>query len=351
MREISFAEAIREATAQKMADDPNVFIMGLGVPDPKGTFGTTIGLHEEFGKERAFDIPTSENGMTGIAIGAALVGKRPILTHQRVDFALLSLEQIINQAAKWHYMFGGQTSVPIVIRMIIGQGWGQGPQHSQSLHSIFAHIPGLKVVMPTSPEDAKGLLVSSIEDNNPVIFLEHRWLHNIRGPVSPDLYRTPLGVPRIAREGKDITIVALSHMVIESIKAQEILAGLGISVEVIDVRTLRPLDFTLIQASVNKTKRLVVAETGTISVGFGAEIVSKVVESQFPNLIAAPIRIGLPDVPTPTSHSLSKYYYPRAKDIVTACQKLMGKEPTFALNLQEDSKLLDVPDLSFKGPF
>ena len=167
-RKITFAEAIREGTDQCMGNDSSVFIMGLGVPDPKGIFGTTTGLREKYGEKRVLDMPVSENGMTGIAIGSALTGMRPIMTHQRRDFMLLALDQIINNAAKWHYMFGGQMSVPLVVRLLVGQGWGQGPQHSQSLQAIFAHIPGLKVVMPFSPYDAKGLLVSAVEDNNPI---------------------------------------------------------------------------------------------------------------------------------------------------------------------------------------
>ena len=350
VREITFAEAIREGTAQAMEQDPNVFIMGLGVPDPKGTFGTTLGLQQQFGSERVFDIPTSENAMTGIAIGAALAGKRPILTHQRVDFALLSMEQIVNQAAKWHYMFGGQSSVPIVIRMIIGQGWGQGPQHSQSLHALFAHIPGLKVVMPATPKDAKGLLIASIQDNNPVIFLEHRWLHNVRGPVEEKMYSTPLGQPHLMRQGSDVTIVALSNMVIETLKVYDELTARGISADVIDVRTLRPLDFKMIHDSVKKTGRLLIAETGTVTLGFGAEIISRVVETQLKDLKAAPVRIGLPDFPAPTSHALAQYYFPRSDHILAACESIMGRTPT-AINKDTPSTKLDIPDASFKGPF
>lgn len=183
MRELKFTQAINEATALSMEADPRVQIMGLGVPDPTGIFGTTTGLQARFGSERVTDLPTSENAMTGVAIGCALAGMRPILTHQRVDFAVLTMEQIVNQAAKWHYMFGGRMRVPLVIRMIIGRGWGQGPQHSQSLQAWFAHVPGLKVVMPTSPHDVKGLLISAIEDDSPVVILEHRWLYNFSGPV------------------------------------------------------------------------------------------------------------------------------------------------------------------------
>ena len=207
-RQLKYVEAIREAINLCMEVDPNVYVIGEGVPDPKGIFGTTTGLQQKYGAERVLDMPLSEDGMTGMAIGSALTGLRPILTHQRVDFALLSMNQIVNNAAKWHYMFGGQTCVPLVIRMAIGMGWGQGAQHSQSLQAWFAHVPGLKVVMPVTPYDAKGLLISSIEDDNPVIFLEHRWLHNTFGDVPEGIYRVPLGQGRIARRGKDITIAA-----------------------------------------------------------------------------------------------------------------------------------------------
>ncbi|NDB95513.1 MAG: hypothetical protein EBZ78_05070 [Verrucomicrobia bacterium] len=192
-RQLTFAEAIREATEIALREDPRVVLVGLGVPDPKGIFGTTGGLREVFGKERILDAPIAENGLTGMVIGGALAGLRPILTHQRVDFALLSLEQIINQAAKWNYMFDGRGgTVPIVIRMIIGRGWGQGPQHAQSLHSLFAHIPGLRVVAPSTPQEAKGVLLSAVRDPNPVIFLEHRWLHGLKGPVAQGSAGLPL---------------------------------------------------------------------------------------------------------------------------------------------------------------
>ena len=196
-REIKYFGAIREALDQSMQEDANIFIIGEGVPDPKGIFGTTSGLREKYGEKRVLDMPVSENALTGVCIGAALTGLRPVLMHQRVDFSLLSMDQIINNAAKWHYMFGGQLKVPLVIRMIIGRGWGQGAQHSQNLQALFSHIPGLKVVMPSTAYDAKGLLISSIKDNNPVIFLEHRWLHNISGFVPEESYTIPIGKGKI----------------------------------------------------------------------------------------------------------------------------------------------------------
>jgi pyruvate dehydrogenase E1 component beta subunit len=212
MTATTFAAAIRDALAVALERDPAVIVYGLGTTDPKGVFGTTLDLHRKFGDRRVFDMPTSENAMTGVGIGAALGGLRPVLTHQRLDFALLSLDQIVNNAAKWRFMFGGRRGVPITIRMIIGRGWGQGPTHSQSLQAWFAHIPGLKVVMPTSAEDAKGLLLASIFDDDPVIFLEHRWLHNVTGDVPPGDYRTPIGKARLVRSGADVTVVGMSLM-------------------------------------------------------------------------------------------------------------------------------------------
>ena len=350
-REIKYFEAIREAMDLAMQNDPSVYIMGLGVPDPKGIFGTTIGLQKKYGSGRVMDMPCSENGMTGVAIGSALVGMRPIMTHQRVDFALLAMEQIVNQAAKWHYMFAGQANVPLVIRLIIGRGWGQGPQHSQSLESWFAHIPGLKVVMPTSPYDAKGLLIASIEDNNPVIFIEHRWLHNLSGHVPEKMYHVPIGKPKILRKGTDISIVATSFMVIEALHAQKYLEGLGIEAEVIDLRTLRPLDDALILSSVKKTGRLLVVDTGWTSFGIGAEITARVTEKGFSYLTAAPRRIGLPEVPTPTSPALSDHYYPQAEDIILAVLKMLKKNVHRSSIPQLHDGPLDIPDMSFTGPF
>ena len=235
MTVMSFAAAIRDALAVALARDPGVIVYGLGTTDPKGVFGTTQDLHKTFGPERVFDMPTSENAMTGIGVGAALAGLRPVLTHQRLDFALLSLDQIVNNAAKWRFMFGGGRPVPLTIRMIIGRGWGQGPTHSQSLQAWFAHIPGLKVVMPTTPEDAKGLLLESIFDDDPVIYLEHRWLHNMTDEVAEGDYRVAIGSARRLRSGADVTIVAMSLMTVEALHAVDHLVHQGITCDLIDL--------------------------------------------------------------------------------------------------------------------
>lgn len=349
-RELRYFQAINEAIDLCMATDPAVYIMGLGVPDPKGVFATTLALQKKYGSRRVMDMPTSENGMTGVAIGSALVGLRPIMVHQRLDFALLAIEQIVNQAAKWHYMFGGRMKVPLVIRMIIGHGWGQGPQHSQALHSWFAHVPGLKVVMPATAYDAKGLLVASVEDNNPVIFIEHRWLYNLLGEVPEGLYRVPLGRARTAVEGTDLTLVATSYMLVEAVRAAKVLAVDGVSAEVIDVRTLRPFDESLVLRSVQKTGRLIVVDAAWKAAGFAAEIVARVAEEALRDLKSNPVRLTFPDCPSPTTSALSGRYYPRADDIVAAARKMMGIDRAF-FPLAPPATPLDVPDASFTGPF
>lgn len=347
MRELKFSQAINEATDLCMAADPRVQIMGLGVPDPKGIFGTTGGLQQKYGEERVSDLPCSENGMTGVAIGCALMGMRPILTHQRLDFAMLTLEQIVNQAAKWHYMFGGRMRVPLVIRMLIGRGWGQGPQHSQSLQAWFAHIPGLKVVMPATPYDAKGLLIAAIEDDNPVVVIEHRWLYNISGPVPEGMYRVPIGTARVLHPGDDVTIVGTSYMSLEAFRAADLLAAQGISAEVVDLRSLRPWDEEMVMSSVAKTGRVIVTDTGWTSVGFAAEVIARIAERGVA-LKTPPRRVCLPDSPTPTSPALAAHFYPRSVDLAAAAAAMMGA-PFQAPPLP--STPLDVPDASFTGPF
>lgn len=349
---LSFAKAILEATDQCIAADTSVYIIGLGVTDPKGVFGTTIGLEGKYGSRRVLDMPVSENGMTGIAIGSAIMGMRPIMTHQRIDFMLLAMDQIINNAAKWHYMFDGKMKVPLVIRLIVGQGWGQGPQHSQSLQAIFAHIPGLKVVMPATPYDAKGLFIESVRDDNPVIFIEHRWLHNITGHVPEEMYTVPIGKAQVYREGRDVTVVASSYMTIESLKAAECLARDNISVEVIDLRTLKPLDESTILESLRKTGRLVVVDGAWKTSGFSAEILALAAEKAFSYLCASPQRVTFPDVPSPTAWALANLFFTRACTIVTAVRKIFGLKEQTEEEMGFSSTIpLDIPDKTFTGPF
>ncbi len=349
-RELTFAQAIREAQDLCLAKDPSVYIMGLGVPDPKGVFGTTLGLQAKYGDKRVLDMPTAENGMTGVALGSTLAGMRPVMVHQRLDFALLAVEQIVNQAAKWRYMFGGQLGAPLVIRLIIGRGWGQGTQHAQSLQSWFSHIPGLKVVMPVTPADAKGLLISAIEDDDPVVFLEHRWLHSISGPVPEGVYREPLGKARIARKGVDLTIAAVSYMTLEALRAADYLAEEGVSAEVVDVRSLRPLDEETLLASVRKTGRLIAADTSWAFSGFSAELAAVAAEKAFKDLKCAPVRFGTADCPIPSTPALANLCYPHASDLAEAGRRMLGlKGP--APKRPAAKTPLDVPDMSFTGPF
>ncbi len=351
-REIKFAEAVLEATDQCLAEDPSVYLMGLGVPDPKGVFGTTLGLQEKHGPRRVMDMPTSENAMTGVAVGSAIAGMRPIMVHQRVDFFLLAFDQIINHASKWHYMSAGKTRVPMVVRLIIGRGWGQGPQHSQSLESVFAHFPGLKVLMPATPGDAKGLLVAAVRDDNPVVFLEHRWLHGVFGPVPEEPYAVPIGKARIARPGTDVTLVAAGYMTLESLQAARMLEEDGVSAEVVDLRTLRPLDAGAVLASAEKTGRLVAVDNGWRSFGFGAEIVALAAEKLFGALKAAPARVSPPDVPIPSAWGLSNHYYPTAAHIADAALGMMGKKPRHRAARRADlDKPQDTPNKAFTGPF
>lgn len=351
-RELKYSEAILEATDQCMAADSRVYVMGLGVTDPKGTFGTTLGLEAKYGPKRVMDMPTAENAMTGIAIGSAIRGKRPIMTHQRVDFNILALDQIINNAAKWHYMFNGKASVPLVIRMVIGRGWGQGPQHSQSLQALFAHIPGLKVVMPATPYDAKGMLVAAVEDNNPVMFLEHRWLHHLHGPVPQEMYRVPLGKARVARTGKDLSIVTTAHATIEALRAAEVLSRQGLDVEVVDVRSLCPLDEETILTSVRKTGRVVIMDDGWPRCGFSAELSAVISEQAFTALKSAPVRLTLEDVPVPSTPALAHLCYPGVVRAVNAALRLCGKRELTSLEMGlDESKPADVPNNDFIGPF
>jgi pyruvate dehydrogenase E1 component beta subunit len=298
-----------------------------------------------------FDMPTSENAMTGVAIGASLNGIKSVMTHQRIDFFLLAMDQLVNSAAKWHYMFGSQNSVPITIRLIIGRGWGQGPTHSQNLQAWFAHIPGLKVVMPTTPGDAKGLLISSILDPNPVVFLEHRWLHNAVGEVPSGDYRIPLGVAKIARDGSDVTIVAMSYMTIEALHAADYLAKQGISCEVIDLRTIKPLDWGTVLRSVQKTGRLLALDSGFTTGSVAGEVVARVAIDAFKYLKSPPARLAMPDVPEPTSPALTKNFYVRAADIAIKITSMMGRDFSRVRGDLPEPMPHDVPGDWFKGPF
>lgn len=345
----NYIESIRLALFDAMKQDDSVICYGLGVTDPKGIFGSTIGLEGEFGADRVFDMPTSENAMTGVAVGAALGGLRPVMVHQRFDFFLLAMDQLVNSAAKWRFMFGGKFSVPLTIRLIVGQGWGQGPTHAQNYQSWLAHIPGLKVVAPSSPQDSYSLLQASIEDENPVVFIEHRWLHNQMGSVDIGA-KSALGKAKIVREGKDVTIVCWSNMVLEALRAATLLEENKISCEIVDIRSLRPLDWKTIESSIQATGRLVVLDNGHTTNGFGGELVAKAAESLFGQLLSPPLRIGLPDYPVPTSYSLTEDYYPDGFNIANQILSMFGKHANTSLGLDKNEPH-DVPGKWFKGPF
>lgn len=352
MRQLKYSQALDEGLCQAMERDPGVFVMGVGVDDPKGIFGTTLGAFKKFGAARVFDTPLAENGLTGVAIGAALEGLRPVLVHARNDFLLLTMDQLVNHAAKWRYMSGGRLSVPITVRALIGRGWGQAAQHSQSLQALFAHVPGLKVVMPSSPYDAKGLLIAAIEDEAPVLVLEHRWLYDQAGPVPEGPYRVPIGQAAVVRPGRDVTIVALSHMVVEAGKAAGLLEGDGIEAEVLDLRSVAPLDAPAIVASVQKTGRLIVADHAWKSCGIAAEVAARIAEDAHDALKAPVRRVVLPDTPTPCAAPLEKLYYPGAADIAAAARELcLGScAARGAAGLQEAPAGKE-PQREFKGPF
>jgi pyruvate/2-oxoglutarate/acetoin dehydrogenase E1 component len=347
----TFASAINDALSEAMTIDSSVICYGLGVPDPKGVFGTTIGLQEKFGTDRVFDMPTAENAMTGIGIGAALYGIRPVITHQRLDFALLSMDQLVNNAAKWRFMFGGQRGVPLTVRMILGRGWGQGPTHSQNLQAWFAHVPGLKVVMPSTAEDAKGLLLSSIFDPDPVIFLEHRWLHNQKGNVPDGDVRIPIDKAKLLRKGKDITVVSMSYLTIEAVHAVDYLSSQDVSCDLIDLRSIRPIDWDAIKSSIHKTGRLLVLDTGNLTGSVSGEIVARVAQDCWGSLLSAPHRLAMPDYPEATSPALTEHYHVRAKDIVSTIGAILKKR----VSLNEFAKQSILPhDVSgewFSGPF
>lgn len=322
MTVISYAKAINEAHRQLLATDERVFLIGQGVESPWCVGTTTLGLVEQFGTTRVIDTPISELAVTGSAIGAAMTGMRPIVFHPRMDFMYLALDPIINHCASWHYMFGGAVNVPVTIRGIVNRGNEQAAQHSQSPYSLYCHVPGLKVVAPASPYDAKGLLVAAVRDDNPVLYIDDRWLYQTEEEVPDEIYEVPLGKGKICREGADVTVVAVSYLVKEAMTAAAELAKQGISVEVIDPRTLKPLDTDLILSSVKKTGRLVIADPDNPICSLGDHISSLVYGSLFGSLKTSIQKINLPDAPAPASTALEKAYYPDHQNITAAVKTL-----------------------------
>lgn len=319
----TYAQAIAEATYQAMEMDESVFVVGQGTRDRGHIFGSVEGLLTRFGPKRVIEMPISENAVAGICVGAALSGLRPVLVLQRADFSFLALDQLINHASKFHYMFGGQTSVPLVVRLIVGKGWGQGPQHSQSLHSMFAHFPGLRVVAPADPYTAKGLLLNGIFANDPVVILEGRPLYGIAEVIPAEPYTVPFGQARIVQEGTDITIVAVSFMVPEAIRAAGEIGRAGLSAEVIDLVSVNPLDVDAIIASVRKTSRLLVVDTSWSYCGISAEISAVVHERLFGELGSPVRRLTIPFTPAPAAFELEDRYYPTGVQIAQCAQEMI----------------------------
>ncbi|HXG51081.1 MAG TPA: transketolase C-terminal domain-containing protein [candidate division Zixibacteria bacterium] len=346
-RTLSYVEAIREATDQEMERDPAVVVFGLDVDDPKAIQGTTRGLVEKYGPERVFGTPLSEDAMTGVAVGMALAGLRPIHVHIRMDFLMLAMNQLVNVAAKSRYMYGGQVQVPIVVRSMIGKSWGQGAQHSQGLYSFFMHVPGLKVVAPATPYDAKGCLVHAIRDNDPVMYVEHRLLHFQKGPVPERLYSVPPGRARVTAAGKDATLVGISYMQVECLRAQRYLEDAGIAAEVIDPIWLSPLDTETIVESVRKTGHLCVVDNGWSTCGAGAEIVARVAEHFQGSRAIKVKRLGFAPVTCPPTPALEDLYYPNARTIASAVFDLVnGKGQSW-----QPEERRELQEIEFKGPF
>ena len=322
-RRLSYGLAVNEALRQALERDPSVVVIGQGVKSPWYVGNTCRGLVEEFGEDRVFDTPVSENAVTAAAVGAALAGLRPVVVHPRMDFMLYALDPIINEAANWSYMSGGAASVPVVFWGIVNRHGEQAAQHSQALHSVFAHVPGLKVVAPAEPRDAKGLMAAAIADPNPVVFVDDRELYARVGDVPEEPYVLTIGKAEVRQQGSDVTLIAFSSMLPKALSAAETLGREGIAAEVLDLRTLKPLDDEAIFASVRKTGRVVVCDIGWKTGGIGGEIVARVSETCWPHLKAAPVRVALPDIPAPASRTLEDAYYPRADDILSAVRSLM----------------------------
>lgn len=347
VRTLSYVEAVREAADQEMARDSSVIVFGLDVDDPKAIQGTTRALVEKYGPERVFGTPLSEDAMTGAAVGMALAGLRPIHVHIRMDFLMLAMNQLVNVAAKSRYMYGGEVHLPMVVRAMIGKSWGQGAQHSQGLHSFFMHVPGLKVVAPSTPHDAKGCLIAAVRDDDPVVYVEHRLLHFTNGPVPEQPYEVRPGKARVTAKGDDVTIVGISWMQMEALKARHYLADVGIKAEVIDPIWLSPLDIDTIRESVERTGRLLVVDTAWTNCGAGAEIVARVAEELQGVRDLRLKRMGFAPVTCPTTPVLEELFYPDARTIAAAARDLVEERQIGWL----PEPRADLKQIEFKGPF
>jgi len=328
MRELSYSEAICEGFVQLLESDPRTVVLGQGLWSPWYVGSSMTDLDKRFGKDRILDTPVSENAVTGMAVGAAIMGQRPIVVHPRMDFMVLAMDPLVNQASNWSYMFMGRVPVPVVVRSIINRGGEQGAQHSQALQACLAHVPGLKVVMPATPADAKGLLAAAVECQDPVIYIDDRWLYERTGPVEEGLVPGRLGEARVAREGDGISLIAWSYMVPEALAAAEELATRGVSCEVIDLRTIKPWDRDTVFASVRKTGMAVVAEAAWTGFSCAAGIAADVAGACHHDLAGPVIRVGIPDCPTPCASSLEAQYYPDRRTILAAVERARGGDPS-----------------------
>jgi len=347
-RSLRYVDALREAVAQEMARDPRVFVMGLDVDDHKAILGSTRGLLEAFGPERVFATPLSEDAMTGVAIGAAMAGLRPIHVHIRMDFLMLCMNQLINIAAKAHYMYGGAVKVPLVVRSTIGKSWGQGAQHSQALHAMFMHVPGLKVVLPSNAHDAKGCMLAAIRDDNPVLLVEHRLLYDTEAYVPEGDFTVDFGRARICTRGEHLTLVGISNMLVECLRAHELLAEIGIAAEVIDPISLVPLDIDSIAASARRTGRLLVVDNGWTSCGASAEILARVAEMN-PGGGIVMRRLGFAPTTCPTSPPLEQLFYPDPAGIAAAAHAMVRPQAPAWTPTAEQAAL--AYQMKFRGPF
>ena len=343
-----FSEVVNLTLKEIMKSNSKTVLFGLGVDDPKGIFGTTKDLKEIYGKKRVFDMPASENAMTGVAIGMSLNKMIPIMNHQRMDFFLLAMDQLINNAAKWKYMFGGQQKTPIIIRLIVGRGWGQGPTHSQNFQNMFASVPGLKIYIPSFPSTIRNILHAAIKSSDPVLIIEHRWLHYMNEKIDFKIKPKKIDYIKKIKNGKDLTIISSSYSTFEILKLYDDLKKNNISIEHLDINSLKPFNMDLLYNSVKKTGKLLILDNSVHKYcSFGSHLIAELVSRKKNIFKREPVNLNLPDIPTPTSYHLSKYFYYNSEDICKEIGKLLNKKITLPKNIHKH----DIPDPKFRGPF